>query len=267
MWRVSWATLRFSAVFQASPFLFPRQRSRPRRFRSMLHGCPAMDPFALELHGAGRRNGPAALTFRSSASSSAHRVVFRQGRGSGCRYFFVPLARRISPTTKPARIWWCSITIPRASSSPVLDRSSQLSHRGRNALRAGSCLAAGLKVCVVGAAGASRRLTACIAVSRAFSSARSEEAQAFAEALADAFETSPDCEDLEAFAEVRQNRWAPFGASPWGKLIAWARPVRACVAFLDNLLSCAVHSPALPQRGLEMAGYGSLLRRCRAGQS
>ena len=63
-----------------------------------------------------------------------------------------------------------------------------------------------------GAAGAGRSLTACVAVARAFSSARSEEALAFQGAVDAAFEESPECEDVEAVALVWQ---PPLARAYW----------------------------------------------------
>lgn len=68
--------------------------------------------------------------------------------------------------------------------------------------------------CGFGTAGASRRLNACVAVSRAVASARSEEVIAFKDAISVAFKSSPDCVDVQAVAMVRQTRWA---RSKWFK--------------------------------------------------
>ena len=52
-------------------------------------------------------------------------------------------------------------------------------------------------------AGESRCLTACVAVARAFPSARSEEAQAFQAAVSAAFEEEPICVDVEAIVQAQ----------------------------------------------------------------
>ena len=49
----------------------------------------------------------------------------------------------------------------------------------------------------------SRCLTTCVAVARAFPSARSEEAQAFQAAISATFEEEPDCVDVDAIAQAQ----------------------------------------------------------------
>ena len=113
---------------------------------------------------------------------------------------------------------------------------------------------------VVSAVGAGRGLTACVAVARAFSSARSEEALAIKEAVEVAFEESPECEDVNATALVWQTTWER------ARLFESAGKAYAGEGAGQYLVQQRSYSASATKEA-EIPAHRSLLRCCRAGQS